>query len=96
MEFTKERIEELKAQYGEVHLLRVEDKSALLKSPTRKTLSYASTVGKNNPMKYNEMVLNDCWIDGDQEIKTNTAYFLGAIGQLEQLIEVKESSLEKL
>lgn len=96
MEFSKERIEELKAKFGTIHKLTVEDKSALLKSPDRKTLSYASSVATKDPMKFNEIILNNCWIEGDEEIRTNDAYFLGAAAQIAELIEVKKATLEKL
>lgn len=96
MEFTKERIEELKAKHGELHLLRVEDKSCILKSPSRKVLSYASGVATKDPMKFNEIILKDCWVDGDEEIKTDDSYFLGASAKIAELIVVKEATLEKL
>ena len=47
-------------------------------------------------MKYNEILLNNCWIAGDEEIKKDDALFLGVSAKLADLIEVKEAELKKL
>jgi len=47
-------------------------------------------------MKFNEIMLNSCWIDGDEEIKTDDSLFLAASSKLAELIEVKEAELVKL
>ena len=84
---------EVKADCFEIE---VEDKVCYLKKPTRKVLSLAATAGQHDPMKYNEVILANCWVDGDEEIKTDDAYFLGVSGVLAELIEVKKASLKKL
>lgn len=96
MEFTKERIAELKAQHGEIFKITVEGKSCLLRKPTRKELSYASVAGKDNPLKFNEVILNACWLDGDEEIRTDDTLFLSVSAKIAELIEVKQAELEKL
>ncbi len=96
MEFTKEKITELKKKHGEIFLLKVEDKSCILKKPDRKTLSYATSVASKDPMKFNEIMLNGCWLGGDEEIKTDDSLFLSAAAKIAELIEVKESELVKL
>ena len=47
-------------------------------------------------MKFNEVILNECWLDGDEEIRTNDTLFLSVSGKIAELIEVKEAELEKL
>jgi len=69
---------------------------AYLKKPNRKALGAAAVVGKADPMKYNEILLNNCWIEGDEKIKTDDSLFLGVSAQLAELIEIKEASLKKL
>lgn len=93
---TKEQIEAWKAKYGEVFLLEIEDKKAYLKTPDRKVLSAASTLAQENPLKFNEILLENCWICGDEVIKTNDVLFLSACSKLGNLIETKEASLGKL
>lgn len=96
MKVTKAQIEEWKKQYGSVFKITVEDKSVYLKSPDRKTLSYASSVGAKDPLKFNEILLKNCWLDGDMEIQTNDSLFMSVSAQLAEIIELKEAKLEKL
>lgn len=93
---TPEQIAEWKAQHQNVFCIAIEDKKCYLKAPDRKTLSYASSVATSNPMKFNEILLNGCWLGGDEEIKTNDSLFLSASSKLAEIIEVKEATLEKL
>lgn len=97
MEATKEQIEEWKKKYGDVYMVELEGgKRCYLHRPDRKTLGYASSVGTKNPIKFNEIMLNGCWIDGDEEIKTDDQLFLSASAQIAELIEVQEATLVKL
>ena len=96
MDVTKEQIKQWKAKYKEVFVLRVEDKVAYLRTPDRATLSYASTLATKDPMKFNEVILTNCWLGGDEEIKTDDALFLSASSKLGELIQIKEATLEKL
>jgi hypothetical protein len=93
---TKEMIAEWKKKHGDVFKIKVEEKEAYLKRPDRKTLAYASSVVSSNPIKFSEILLNGCWLAGDEEIKTQDSLFLSASGKLGELIEVKESELVKL
>lgn len=98
---TQEQINEWKAKYGEIVKITVKDetkgdKVCYLHKPTRKTLSYASVAGKNDTLKFNEVILRDCWVAGDEEIKTDDTLFLSVSAKLNALIEIKEAELEKL
>lgn len=93
---TKEQIQEWKNKHGDVFRIVVEDKACYLRKPDRKVLSYAAAAGKTDPMKVNETILKNCWLDGDMEIQKDDAYFLGASGKLDRMVEVKEAELEKL
>lgn len=93
---TPEQIESWKKKWGDVFCVTVGDKVAYLKRPSRQALSAAAVVGKNDPMKYNEILLGNCWLAGDEEIKTDDALFLGVSTKLGELVEVKEAELKKL
>lgn len=93
---TVEQIEEWKKKHGDVFQVTVEGKTAYLHKPDRKALGAATVIGKSDPMKYNEILLNNCWIAGDEEIKKDDALFLGVSAKLADLIEVKEAELKKL
>ena len=93
---TPEQIEAWKKKWGDVFCVTVGDKVAYLKRPSRQALSAAAVVGKNDPMKYNEILLNNCWLAGDEEIKSDDSLFLGVSAKLGELVEIKEAELKKL
>lgn len=99
-EYTKEQLQAWKEKYGneKVFELVVDDKKAVLHKPTRKDLSFASAgseQGKDG-IKFNEVLLKQCWIDGDKEIMDDDDYFLGAVPVLQAIGEVKEAEIKKL
>jgi hypothetical protein len=52
--------------------------------------------GKTDPLKFNEVILNECFVGGSEAIKTDDSLFLGVSAKLAEIIEVKEAELEKL
>ncbi len=93
---TAEQIEAWKRQYGEIMALKVDGRVCYLKKPSRKALGYAAMAGKDNPIKFNEVIMNDCFVGGCEEIKTDDTLFLSASSKIGELVEVKEAELEKL
>lgn len=94
---TTEQIESWKEKYKTVHKLTIEDKTAYLRKPDRRTLSLAMTkISKGDIMGGSEAILENCWLGGDTEIKTDDDLFMGAVGKVGELIQVKEAELEKL
>ncbi len=96
MKVDQEQIKQWKQKYGNVFKIEVDGKMAFLRSPSRKVLGYASTTGQKDPMKFNEILLNNCWLAGDEVIKTDDSLFMGVSAKLAEIIEVKEATLEKL
>lgn len=94
---TKEQIAELKAKHGEIFKITVESgESCILRKPNRKELGYASVAGKDNPLKFNEAILNACWLAGDEEIKKDDSLFLSVGQRIGEIITIKAAELEKL
>lgn len=93
---TPEQIEAWKRQHGDVFSATVADGVCYLKKPSRKALGYATFASKSDPIKFNEVILNDCWLGGDETIRTDDSKFLGLSGVLSGIIEVKEAELKKL
>ena len=99
-EYTADQLKDWKKKYGDDKIFEivVDDKKAILHKPTRKDLSFAmagSSQAKDS-IKFAEILLNQCWIDGDNEIKENDDYFFGAVPKLEVLSETKEAEIKKL
>ena len=100
-EITDERIAKLKAQHGWIYALDIEDEdgnsySAIVKSPDRKTLGAAGAIAAKDPIKFNEVVLNNAWLEGDEEIKNDDQLFLAASEQLGKIVSTAQGKLRKL
>ena len=93
---TTQQITEWKQKHGEIFKITVDGKEAYLRKPDRKILSYVTSMASNEPLKFNEILLNNCWLGGDTEIKTDDTLFLSASAKLGQLIEIKSAELVKL
>ncbi len=96
--YTEEQMAAWKKKHGTVYEVKVDDKKAILKKPTRQDLSYAtagSGQGKDG-MKFAELLLKQCWIDGDREILEDDEYFLSALPVLESITELKQAEIKKL
>lgn len=92
----EQKVVEWKDRYGDVFQVEVDGHVAYLKKPDRRALGAASVIGKTDPIKYNEVLLNNCWLEGDEVIKKDDALFLGVSAQLAEIIEIKEATLKKL
>ncbi len=95
-EVTKEQIESWKKKHGDVFEVNVDGKTAYLKKPDRKVLGAASVLGKDDPMKYNETLLENSWLGGDEEIMTDDSLFLGVSSVLAEIIEIKKAEIKKI
>jgi hypothetical protein len=85
-----------KEKFGDVYQVIVEDKTCYLHKPNRQTLSAAATLGQTDPMRYNEVVVNNCWIAGVEEFKTDDSYFFALSEKLIELVELKTAEIKKL
>ncbi|TAN18829.1 MAG: hypothetical protein EPN37_04515 [Chitinophagaceae bacterium] len=97
-EITEQQIAEWKQRYARVFHLQVGDKECYLKMPDRTILGFATKVSSEdgNPLKFNEVLLQNCWLAGDEEIKKDDSYFFGASSKLDKLLAFKEADLKEL
>ena len=94
MNITKEKVAEWKKKHGAIYEISVEGKSCIIRKPNRKDLSYVSVV--KDPIKMQETLLRQLWVDGDEEIKTDDDLFFAACNQMEELLQVKQAEIKKL
>lgn len=93
---SEEQIAEWKKKYSKVSAIMIDGHICYLRKPDRRILSYASGVGAKDPIKFNELILANCWLGGSEAIKTDDELFLGVSGKLVELIEFKEAELVNL
>jgi hypothetical protein len=93
---TDEQIKAWKLKHGKVFAIKVDGHICYLRKPDRATLSYASTVGVKDPIKFNEILLNNTWLAGSEAIKTDDELFLSVSGKLVELVSIKDAELVNL
>lgn len=93
MKVDKQKVEDWKKQHGEIFQIETGGKSCIIRKPTRKDLSYVSVV--KDPIKMQETLLKQLWLDGDEEILTDDDLFFAACSQLEEVLKVKEAEIKK-
>jgi len=92
---TADQVKEWKKKHGDVFEVAVGNSVCYLKKPDRKIMGYVATLAKN-PIRANEVLLDNCWLGGDERIKTDDELFLGVSGKLTEIVEVKEAEIKKL
>ncbi len=94
---TEDQIAEWKKQFDSVIKIEIPEakKACYLRSVDRKIMSYISQLS-SDPIKYNESLLEQCWLAGDEEIKTKDSLFMSIMGDLAELIDFHETELTKL
>ena len=95
-EINSATIEKWKKDHGKVFQITVEDKTGYYKKPDRKTLGAAMKFGQGDPMKFNETLAQNCWLGGDEEMRSNDDYFLAAATQFGELVTVKQAEIKEL
>jgi hypothetical protein len=93
---TAEQIADWKKNHGAIYQVTVDDSICYVKTPNRKTMSMVASLGNSNPVRANEALLQNCWLGGDEDIKTNDEKFFGVSSQLAEIIQVKEAEITKL
>lgn len=90
------KIEELKAKHKltEINVISCDGKYCFLKTPTRKIYKLVLSVCENR-IEEAETILENCWLDGDEEFKTDDVIFLSAINDITDLVKFKETQLGK-
>ena len=54
------------------------------------------TGGQTDPMRVNEVLATNCWLGGDEAIRTEDRYFLGLVDVLGGLIDKVAGELKKV
>ncbi len=87
----KDHASELVPEKREIQTLSI---VAYLRTPSRKIISMATAVGGKDPIKFGELILQNCWLGGDERIKTDDDLFLAANAIIGDLIKIKTATLK--
>jgi hypothetical protein len=89
-------IARLKAIHGDVYQLNIEDMCCYLKRPDKATLAAAETMGTSNAASCNEVLVENCWLAGDEKLREDAIYCNAIAESLTELLAVKKEALKKL
>lgn len=93
---TQEEIDLLKAKHIYVYEQEIDGRVAYLRRPDRATLSAAEKVGDKDSNTYNQIVVENCWLAGCEELKSDAIYCAILAGCIMQLFQVKIGELKNV
>ena len=99
--FTKERVAKWRKQFAprKLNIIVVDDKIAVLRPVTADAVARYSMLvadkseGLASAARY---LINELWLDGDNEIQDDEEYFIAAMLQVQNSIELKKSTFYSL
>lgn len=95
--YSVSQIEALKKQHGAIFIYETEDeKWCILKTPTLEILDAVRTIAGGSSVKFDSAMVENCWIDGDAEIRTEDKYKLGLFEKLHLIIKKVDGELGEL
>jgi len=95
-EASDEQIAIWKKQHRDVFKVTATGKVGYLKRPDRNTLKAVGVIADHDGMKANDIILENCWLGGDPEIKTNDLYYLEVVPVLEHIVDFGRAEIKKL
>jgi len=100
-ELTDGQLNSLKNKHGEVYEICVKDDEGndiigIFKKPDMKIIGASQKFASDDPIKSGLVLFDNCWLDGDNEMKTNDEYKLSAIAGIGKLFKVRQEEIKKL
>ncbi|MEM6734480.1 MAG: hypothetical protein AAF620_00280 [Bacteroidota bacterium] len=69
---------------------------AWIRKPNLQEFSaFTSMAAKSEVIPGGKVIINSCFLEGDEEIKNDDDIFLGAVNQLEELLKVRSATIKK-
>jgi hypothetical protein len=96
------QIKSWKAKHGEVYAISVADEATekeytgYFKKPDLKIIAASAKFTTEDPVKAGIVLMENCWLGGDEELKNNDEMKMGVIQQLSTLFKVKQATIKKL
>lgn len=97
MEHLEEKIILYKQKYGRVYKYMSSDgKSCILRCPSIKDIDACRTISGGSGLMFDQALLQNCWLEGDEELRTDDKYVLGIFDWLGMLIQKVEGEMGEL
>ena len=96
-EVSKSQVDDWKRKLGTVYCYISDDmRIGYFQSPTLLILDRCECEAKGSKQKFNKIMVDSCWLGGDETLKTSEKHLLGLYKWLPSLIEITEGILAKL
>jgi hypothetical protein len=93
---TPEQIKAWKDTHGELFCLSSPKGDVYVSKPSRAVLSLILTKAKTDILAAAEVIISNCWLQGDESLKTNDGWKLGLVNQLDAIIETVTVEVKKI
>ena len=85
-----ERIEALKRKHGRIYEVLLDDGHerhvAYFRRPDMQTLTAMTKLAKTDEIRASQVLLEECFVEGSQAVKHDTALFMAAVGELGKVL----------
>ena len=99
---TQDQIDSWKKEYREVYVFEVEDERSgqilkcYMRKADRKTLSAAQAVGAKDLARFNEIIINGCWLGGDEQVREDEYFFQALASQMRPVVDFSMGEFRRL
>ncbi len=52
--------------------------------------------GADRPFKFAEVIIANCWLGGNEELRSEDKYFMGLSQKISELVEITTGEIKKL
>ena len=97
MDHKQTDIDEYKKKYNHVFKYTSKDgKSCLLRNPDLKIIDACRTLSGGSSVKFDKALVDNCWIEGDEELRTSDEHLMGLYDWLGSIIRKVDGHMEEL
>jgi hypothetical protein len=89
-------IEKMKAEHGGVFEVVYDGTTILLAKPSRKIVSLALAKGKTDALAMSEVLIQNCWLGGDESLKTDVGLAISLMPRVDEILGVKQLEIKNL
>lgn len=95
-EVDQTQIDAWKKLHGKVYTYKCDGRICYLKPVGRDAYSLATSKISTSPAKYNETIIEQCWLGGDDTLRTQDNYYFGLKDITDELMDKKAGELGEL
>lgn len=92
----QKQIDKLKEQHPGCKVVEFDDgKIAVFAKPSRTVVGLLMlNLRERGPLSAADTLINNCWLGGDEEVKTDVGYAVGLVGVLDELTASKKAEVK--